>query len=340
MTKLYAGIDLHSNNNVIVIVDHEGNQVYRKRMCNNLEWVSRSLSSYQERLSGVVVESTYNWYWLVDGLINLGYTLHLANVGAIQKYSGLKYADDESDARWLADMLRLGILPEGYIYPKEDRAIRDLLRKRAHLVRQQTSNVLSIKNILTRNTGSSIKINIARDLSDEAIDEMFSDANIALSIKTSAHVLRSQKEQIAIIEKAALEQVQLRDAFKHLLSVTGIGRILALTIMLETGDIHRFPTVGDYASYARCVGSVHTSNGKKKGKGNTKNGNRYLSWAFAESAAFAIRYEPKIQRYYQRKKDSGKHQMAARGAVAHKLANACYHMLWNNTDFDVYKAFC
>jgi transposase len=92
---------------------------------------------------GFVVESTYNWYWLVDGLMEAGYRVHLAHPAAIQQYNGLKYTDDHSDARWLAHLLRLGVLPEGYIYPKAERAVRDLLRKRAHLVRQHTANVLS-----------------------------------------------------------------------------------------------------------------------------------------------------------------------------------------------------
>ena len=173
MTELYAGIDLHSNNNVIVVCDAEGHEVYRKLLRNDLELVAQSLEAYRESLCGVVVESTYNWYWLVDGLMNLGHTLHLANTVAIQKYSGLKHSDDNSEARWLADMLRLGILPEGYIYPKEERAIRDLLRKRAHLVRQRTSNILSIKNILTRNTGVTLRSDAIKKLSDEEIDGLF-----------------------------------------------------------------------------------------------------------------------------------------------------------------------
>jgi transposase len=66
-------------------------------------------------LKGVVIESTYNWYWLVDGLMEARYRVHLANPAAIQQYNGLKYTDDHSDARWLAHLLRLGVLPEGYI---------------------------------------------------------------------------------------------------------------------------------------------------------------------------------------------------------------------------------
>jgi transposase len=111
------------------------------------------LAPYPSALKGVVVESTYNGYWLVDGLMEAGYPVHLANPAAMQQYSGLKYTNDQSDARWLAHLLRLGVLPEGTIYPKAERAVRDLLRKRSHLVAQHTSNVLSVPNILARNTG-------------------------------------------------------------------------------------------------------------------------------------------------------------------------------------------
>ena len=90
----------------------------------------------------MVVESTSNWYWLVDPLMEAGYWVHLANPVAMQQYNGLKYTDDRSDARSLAHLLRLGVLPDGYISPKAERAVRDVLRKRAHLVRQQTANGL------------------------------------------------------------------------------------------------------------------------------------------------------------------------------------------------------
>ena len=119
--KLYSGIDLHSNNNYTVVMDPQDRVMYRKRLPNMVSQVVAELKPFQAELAGVVVESTYNWYWLVDGLMEAGYRVHLANTTAIQQYSGLKYSDDFSDAQWLARMLRLGVLPEGYIYPKESR---------------------------------------------------------------------------------------------------------------------------------------------------------------------------------------------------------------------------
>ncbi len=117
---LYAGIDLHSNNSVVVIQDSEDRVVKRERLANRLETIVAMLEPHRDALAGVVVESTYNWYWLVDGLQDHGYRVHLAHTPAIQQYTGLKYADDESDARWLATMLRLGVLPEGHIDPKKE----------------------------------------------------------------------------------------------------------------------------------------------------------------------------------------------------------------------------
>ena len=140
------------------------------------------------------------------------------------------------------------------------------------------------------------------------------------------------------MERAILAQARLLPEFQALLTVSGIGKILALTIALETGDITRFAKVGDFASYCRCVGSVRLSNGKKKGVGNTKNGNKHLAWAMIEAANFAVRYDPAIKRFYQRKK-AQVHGVVAIKSVAHKLARACYHVMREGAPFDVTRAF-
>lgn len=108
------------------------------------------------------VESTFNWYWLVDGLQEAGYDVRLVNTAAVKQYDGLKHSGDFSDARHLAHLLRLGILPTGYIYPREARAVRDLLRKRSQLVRQRTTQILSMQNLLARNLGQQVSGNLKR----------------------------------------------------------------------------------------------------------------------------------------------------------------------------------
>jgi transposase len=336
--SLYGGIDLHANNSVVVLINEQDQMHYQKRLPNDLTTILEQLAPYHTEIEGLVVESTYNWYWLVDGLMDAGYRLHLANPAAIQQYSGLKYTNDQSDARWLAHMLRLGVLPEGYIYPKAQRPVRDLLRKRGQLVHQQTANVLSIQNILVRNTGSRLSANRIKGLSQAEVDVLLPDLDQALAVSSALAVVSCLAKQIKAIEKRVRTRMQRTPLYDLLQTVDGIGPILAQTILLETGDIGRFPRVGDYASYCRCVDSTKVSNGKRKGQGNVKNGNPYLSWAYAEVATFAIRLNPRVQRYYQRKQ-AETNVPVARKTVAHKLARACYHMMRHQVAFDEAKAF-
>ncbi len=280
MNKLYGGIDLHANNSVVVVLNEQDEVMFHKRVPNELAGILRHLAPFRADLQGLVVESTYNWYWLVDGLMEAGYGVHLANPAAMQQYAGLKYTNDETDARWLAHLLRLGLLPTGYIYPKEERAVRDLLRKRSQLVRQRTANLLSVQNLLTRNTGQAMKSNQIKQLTPDTVSALVPYPEQALALQVTVAVMQHLTEQITQVERAVHARVKLRPAFQALLTVPGIGQTLALTIMLETGEIARFPTVGQFASYCRCVGSTKLSNGKRKGQGNTKNGNKYLAWAF------------------------------------------------------------
>jgi transposase len=306
---------------------------------NELGMILSLLEPFRASLQGVAVESTYNWYWLVDGLMDAGFKAHLANPAAMKQYDGLKYTDDDSDAAWLAEMLRLGILPEGYIYPKQDRPVRDLLRKRSQLVRQRTANILSIQNIVIRNTGRQAKSNAIKTWDEEEISGLFSDPDLVFPVESTHAVVRCLNDEIKKVERRVLERARLRPEYEVLMSTSGIGKVLAMTIMLETGDIGRFPRVGNYSSYCRCVDTKRISNGKKKGKGNSKSGNKYLAWAYVEAATFAVRYNPTVRRFHQRKVAKTKLNVVATKAVAHKLARACYHMLKEQVPFDVERAF-
>lgn len=336
--KLYCGIDLHSNNSVIVILDEEDKVIYQRKLSNQLAVILQQLAVFKDSIIAIAIESTFNWYWLVDGLQAEGYQVKLVNTAAVQTYSGLKHTDDKDDARWLAHLMRLGILPTGYIYPKKERAIRDLLRKRSQLVRQCTANILSAQNILIRNTNVSISGNKLKTMELSELDSLLDDPNTLLAIRSNIMIIKSLQSGIKAIEKSVLNQMKLRPEFIQLLTVNGIGHILGLTIMLETGAISRFNKVGNYSSYCRCVKSERLSNGKKKGENNRKNGNKYLAWAYVEAANFAIRYNDQIKSFYQKKKAKTNGIIATK-AVAHKLARACYHMIKNQVPFNVNQAF-
>ena len=339
MRELYAGSDLHGNNNLLGIVDGQGKKIFKKSLPNDPLLIGEVLKPFKEEIVGVVVESTYNWYWLVDALMDEGYKVHLANPSAIQQYSGLKHADDKHDAFWLAEMLRLGILPEGYIYPKEERPIRDLLRKRGHLVRLRTSLVISLQNILSRNLGRKVNVNDVKALREDRITPLLEGSeDLALAGRVSKEVIDDLTHQIYKIEDWLQKRIALKEEYRYLLTLPGVGKILSLTIMLETGPISRFATVGNYASYCRKVPSQWMSNGKRKGSGNRKNGNKYLAWAYSEASEFARRLYPEPRAYYNRKMQKT-NAAVAHSALAHKLSRAGYYLMRDQVPFRPEKLF-
>lgn len=337
--KLYAGFDLHSSNSYLSVIDEEGKKKLEKKLANNAEAIASVLNPYKKKIAAVAVESTYNWYWLVDLLIAKGYDVHLANPAAIQKYKGLKHADDRHDAGWLAEMLRLGILPEGYIYPREERPVRDLLRKRGHLVRLRTSLIISLQHIITRNCGLMVNVNDVKRLREDRISPLLDgNEDVLMAGAVSKETIDYMTKKIKSIEKTVEGKVELSSSYRQLLSIPGVGKILALTIMLETGPIVRFQKVGNYVSYCRKVGSAWTSNGKVKGKGNEKNGNKYLAWAYSEAAELARRYDAQAKSYFQSKAQRT-NRMVAHQALAHKLARAAYYIMRDNVPFMPEKLF-
>lgn len=336
--QTYAAVDLHSNNGVLAIIDETDRVLKQRRIPNKIELFVAELEPFRATLQGVAVESTFNWYWLVDGLRAKNFPVVLVNTSAIQQYEGLKHTDDQYDAWWLAHMMRLGILPKGYIYPREERAIRDLLRKRAMLVQQRTANILSVQNLEARNRGTKISSNEVKHLTGARIAELYENEDLALALTTTLSVIDMLTEQTHVLERAVLRKARLRNAFKPLLTVWGIGEILGLTIMYEAGEMSRFASPGDFASYCRCVDARRLSNGKKKADNNGKNGNRDLAWAFVEAAHFAVRFYPEAKRFHDRKaaKTNG---VVAIKAIAHKLARASYHVLRDQQPFDPKKVF-
>lgn len=337
--QLYAGIDLHSTSNHLGIINDSDRRIFRKKLANDPVVIFEALEPFAKNLKGVVVESTFNWYWLVDALMDQGYQLHLANPSAIRKYEGLKHSDDKHDAFWLAHLLRLGILPEGYIYPKAQRPVRDLLRKRGQLVRLRTSLILSLQGIIQRNTGLRVNVNQVKKVkTDEVLPLLAGQEDLEFSGRVSKESIDFLSCKIRQIENSVQKKVKLKRAFKYLPSICGVGKILSLTIMLETGPIKRFARVGNYVSYCRKVPTQWTSVGKRKGKGNKKNGNRYLAWAFSEAAEFARRYDPDARAYFNRKA-SRTNRMVAHSALAHKLARAAYFVMRDVVPFDAAKLF-
>lgn len=330
--KLYCGADLHANNVFLTLCDSTGKRVMERRVKANLDSVNAALEPYWSRIDRVAVESTFNWYWFVDGLRRDGRDVRLANPAKMEQYDGLKVGNDASDAGWIAEQLRLGILPESYVYPAEVRPIRDLLRRRMLIVRQRVQSLLSLECLFARHGWEWPGAQRLKTWKAEEIQSLKTDSFTALQVRILMEVVQRQEGVAESIESAVLKAVKPKSEFQRIQQVPGIGAILGMVIILESGEFTRFASAGDFASYCRTVRSERTSNGKKKGENNRKNGNQYLAWAFAEAAVFAIRFYPKIRAWYERKK-CRRNVPVAMKALACKLAKAAWHVM-RGKDFD------
>jgi len=166
----------------------------------------------------------------------------------MEQYSGLKHADDQHDAFFLAEMLRLGILPTGYIYPKEERPVRDLLRRRMLLVQLKTVLLLSLQSLITRETGQQITGNQLKQLKEETLKILLPEEHLLLAGETNRSVIAFLEGKVGELETAILKRGKVRPEYEKLRTLPGVGKILSLTIMYETGDIRRFREVANSQS--------------------------------------------------------------------------------------------
>lgn len=336
--KIMTGIDLHSNNALCGLMDENGQRLVHKKLPCDLPAILQLLDPYKDRISTVAIESTYNWYWLADGLQDHGYHVVLANPARMKPYDGLKHTDDVSDAFFLTELLRLNILPTGHLYDRKTRSVRDLLRRRLLLVRQRTTLILSFKSLNERTLGQRVPLARVKAMKPDEARARFTDPADQLLSATEIQLMGHLQDAIARLEQHVLRVAGKWDTYQRLQALPGIGKILGLTIALETGDAKRFADAGHFASYCRCVKSLRQTNGKKKGENNRKCGNTYLAWAFVEAAHFACRFDEPSRRFYDRKQQQTNPIIATK-ALACKLAKAAWHVMAENAPYDAARVF-
>jgi transposase len=336
--KVIAGIDLHGNNLVIGMINQDGKRLAHRTLDCDLKQVTDFLQPFKAQLQSMAVESTFNWYWLVDGLRAQGYPIDLANPARIEQYSGIKHADDKHDAFHLAELQRLKILPKAYVYDPQLRPMRDLLRRRTNLVQDRTGLFLSFKSLYTRTTGQPMPLTTLKSMEPKEAKALYVHPGNQLIAKIQLEHIAALDKSINKIQDAVLGCAREIPLYERLVTLPGVGKILGMTITMEVGDIARFKTDGDFASYCRAVDSRRLSNGKQKGQNNQKCGNKYLSWAFVEAANFAKRYDEHCRRWYDRKKAKTSTVLATK-ALACKLAKAAWHIMARNVDYDASRMF-
>lgn len=336
MKSYFCGIDLSARSSHICILDTDLNIVKKGVVKNDLHAVIKWLAPYRDHMK-TVVESTFNWYWLIDGLQDNGFDVCLAHTLGLYMITGAKVKTDKRDAERLAYLLRIGAIPKAYIYPKEHRPVRDLVRRRNRLVQMRGGEYGTIRRTLLRHGILNHSRYSVTCLDDSDMDELFSHPMSQLYAKQELERIRLYNDQISEMEKQIALQAHEHPEYIRLLKVPGIRHALAPTIFYEIGDIYRFKNARHFSSYSRLVPGVSQS-GKitKKGRGS-KQGNPHLKWAFSQAAAYAVRYYGRIRACFERQ--LSRHRGRARklvvyNIIAHKLAVAVYHILRDGVDYN------
>ena len=325
----YCGLDLSARNCQVCVLDESGAVVFEKKLSNRLREILEAIKPFEDGFR-CVVESGFNWYWLVDGLQEAGKDVTLAHAYGVRSITGAKVKTDRRDARTLASLLKGGMIPSAYICPKEVRSLRDLGRVRGRLVMQRASCYSRLRILLYQHGLLDHDRNSIKMVDYDQLAEWFEDPMVQLHAGQLLDRVALYHSQISLLEQAILERVKHRSAFAQLMTIPGIGPILAITIYHEVGDISRFANARHFSSYCRVVpGVAQSSKVIRRGRGS-KQGNPYLKWALTEAAVFARRSNKKIARFYDRclARHRGQGQrLVANNAVAHKLCQAVYHVL-------------
>ena len=334
MHPYYCGIDLHARILYVCIMDQDGNICVHKEISADANKLQQLLEPYIGNIV-VGVECMHCWYWVADFCEGIGVDFILGHALYMKAIHGGKAKNDRIDSFKIANLIRGGNFPLAYVYPKEMRATRDLLRRRLKIVRHGSHLKAHVANTTSQYNLPPNKVNLKNICAREQLKSTFPDPVVQKNIDLDMAILDAYAKELSKIEYFLEQQAkQHNPVHLHLLkSISGIGRILSLTIIYEVGNINRFDSVQNFASYARLVKCKAESAGKSYGTQGNKIGNAHLKWAFSEAAVLYLRGNEKAQCYLlklQKRMSKAK----ALSALAHKLGRCVYFMLKNETVFD------
>ena len=337
--RYYCGIDLHARRMYICILDSEGTVRVHRNGPATREHLLATIAPYREGLV-VAVECIFTWYWVADLCAEEGIPFVLGHAQYMKAIHGGKAKNDKIDSHKIAVLLRGGMLPMAYVYPRAMRATRDLLRRRCYFMRKRAELLTHIQNTASQYTLPTFGKKLRAKAQRADVAAQFGEPDVHKSIETNLALLDHYDRLLTDLELHLTRSAKVHDvnAFYRLRSVPGIGKILALVLLYEIHDIQRFPTVQDFVSYCRLVKCGKESDGKHYGYSGAKIGNAHLKWAFSEAAVLSLRQNPVAQRYVARlTQHHGKAK--ALSILAHKLGRAVYYMLRRGQAFDATKFF-
>jgi transposase len=337
--RFYCGIDLHARSMYVCVLGHDGEILLQRSMPASPEAFLEAMRPYREDLV-VGAECIFTWYWLADLCAEEGIPFVLGHALYMRAIHGTKTKNDRIDALKIATLLRGGMLPQAYVYPREMRSTRDLLRRRLYLVRVRGFLLAHVQNTNSQYNLPPFQKRIRIRKNREDILDRFEDPSVQKSIKVDLAVAHELDQRIWEIERFLLRNAEVHNSenFHRLRTVHGVGPVLALTMLYEIHDIARFPRVQEFLSYSRLVHPRKESAGKKKGASGRKIGNVHLKWAFSEAAAlFLCKNQPAQRMLARLEKKHGKGK--ALSILAAKLGRAVYFMLVRKKAFEAERFF-
>ena len=333
---LYSGIDLHRRSIVVCTVDDSGNIIARRTLRTLPELIMTYFQQWPTESHRAVVESTTGWYWLCDLLRSLGVIIVLAHAKYLKAISYAKVKTDAVDAETLAQLLRMGYIPEAHQLPPEYRAMRDLLRQRMVMEHKRTNMIQRIASILAQFNITTITYSP----SDPRFSTFMGSCSLPVEYRMTLLMYHQQciqaTEHRKQLEKYFKTQLRPTPTLQLLMSIPGLGEITGAIIAMETGDIHRFADAKHYCSYCRLVPGAKDSGGKHVHRSGSKDGNKYLKYAFTEAAIKAMMYYPEIKQFAVRLEERST-KAIARTVVAKELAKITYYVLTRQQEFKTFK---
>jgi transposase len=338
--QFYCGIDLHARQMYVCVIDADGQTLLHRNMATSPEALDSALSRFAGRDLVIAVECVFAWYWIADFCAQRSIPFVLGHALYMKAIHGAKTKNDKVDSQKIAMLVRSGMLPQAFVYPAAMRATRDLLRRREYFMHQQSELLEHIQNINTQYNCEPFAKRIRAAANRVDIHQRFSDPAVAKSVQTDSLLLDVYHRVLLDLESQILRQARHHDPVSLTLlhSVPGIGKVLALVILYEIQDISRFPSVGNFISYARLVKCPHESAGKRSGSSHNKIGNTHLKWAFSEAAVLFLRDNEPAKQYHDRL--VAKYGKAkALSIIAQKLGRVVYFILKRQMPFDAKRFF-
>jgi transposase len=337
--RFYCGVDLHARSMYVCVLDAEGKVLVSKDIAAAAEPFLELIAPYRDDLA-VAAECMFTWYWLADLCEHEGICFVLGHALYMRAIHGGKAKNDRIDAHKIGALLRGGMLPQAYVYPKEMRATRDLMRRRNYLMRKRAELLAHIQNTNSQYNLPAFGARPAKPSQRAGLAEHFSQASVRKSVELDVSLIDHYDRELPPLEDYIESSAHGHDpvALALLRTTPGMGQVLGLSILYEIQAIERFARVQDFLSYCRLVTPAKESAGKLLGHSGGKIGNAHLKWAFSEAAVCFLRANKPAQ--VLRARLAAKHGKGKSLAIiAARLARAVYFMLKRRTPFDANRFF-